>query len=76
MSIEVIVSEKAAETDRLWGITLRCNDLNATYHRLLAAGVSVTEPNDGRKPGTRVCTVKSGALGIPTLLVQQPAKPY
>ncbi len=75
MSIEVIVSEKAAETDRLWGIALRCNDVSATYHRLLAAGVSVTEPKDGRKPGTRVCTVKSGALGIPTLLVQQPANP-
>jgi hypothetical protein len=28
----------------------------------------------GRKPGTRVLSVRSGACGIPTLLVEQTAR--
>jgi len=71
MSIEVIASEKTGDTDRLWGIALRCTNLEATYARLQQAGITVTEPKPGRKPGTQVSTVKSSALGIPTLLVQQ-----
>ena len=32
--------------------------------------VAVSEVREGRKPGTRVCTVKSHCLDVPTLLVQ------
>ena len=40
-----------------------------------AAGVDVSEVRTGRKPGTRVMTVRSGTCGVPTLLVQPSAKP-
>ena len=38
--------------------------------RLAEAGVDVSEVRNGRKPGTRVMTVRSGTSGVPTLLVQ------
>ena len=39
----------------------------------LQAGVDVSEVRTGRKPGTRVMTVRSGTCGVPTLLVQPSA---
>lgn len=67
---------KADETkpDRLRGICWRVTDLDATHARLAAAGVDVSEVRTGRKPGTRVMTVKSGTCGVPTLLVQPAPK--
>ncbi len=59
-----------AEHDKLWGISWRVDDLDAARARLVQAGVTVTEPRAGRKPGTRVATVRSGSCHIPTLLVQ------
>ena len=41
----------------------------------LQAGVDVSEVRTGRKPGTRVMTVRSGTCGVPTLLVQPSAGP-
>ena len=41
---------------------------------LAAAGVEVSEVRTGRKPGTRVLTVRSSACGIPTLLVERTAR--
>ena len=40
----------------------------------LQAGVDVSEVRTGRKPGTRVMTVRSGTCGVPTLLVQPSAR--
>ena len=37
------------------------------------AGVDVSEVRAGRKPGTRVMTVRNGTCGVPTLLVQPSA---
>lgn len=56
--------------DRLRGICWRVTDIEATHARLVAAGVDVSEARAGRKPGTRVMTVRSGTCGVPTLLVQ------
>jgi catechol 2,3-dioxygenase-like lactoylglutathione lyase family enzyme len=56
--------------DRLRGICWRVVDIAATHARLVAAGVDVSEIRTGRKPGTRVMTVRSGTCGVPTLLVQ------
>ena len=55
--------------DQIWGITWQTNDLEAAHARLSAAGVTVSELRVGRKPGSRVFTVKSGTLGIPTLFI-------
>ena len=70
MSIEVIASDKAPAQDELWGLALKSPDLEATQARLFKAGVDVSDIREGRKPGTRVCTVKSRALNVPTLLIE------
>jgi catechol 2,3-dioxygenase-like lactoylglutathione lyase family enzyme len=59
--------------DRLRGICWRVADIDATRARLAADGVDVSEVRTGRKPGTRVMTVRSGTCGVPTLLVQPSA---
>jgi catechol 2,3-dioxygenase-like lactoylglutathione lyase family enzyme len=67
---------KVAETapDRLCGVCWRVIDIDATHARLAADGVDVSEIRTGRKPGTRVMTVRSGTCGVPTLLVQPSAR--
>lgn len=55
--------------DEFWGISYRTSNLEATQRRLVEAGVKVSEVREGMKPGTKVCTVKSHNLGVPTLLV-------
>jgi hypothetical protein len=37
---------------------------------MATAGLDVSEVRTGRRPGTRVFTVRSGALGVPTLVIQ------
>ena len=49
----------------------RVADIDATRTRLVAAGIDVSEVRTGRKPGTRVLTVRTGTCGIPTLLVER-----
>jgi catechol 2,3-dioxygenase-like lactoylglutathione lyase family enzyme len=63
-----------ASRDRLWGLSWRVADVDATRARLVSAGVEVSEVRTGRKPGTRVLTVRSGTCGIPTLLVERTAR--
>jgi catechol 2,3-dioxygenase-like lactoylglutathione lyase family enzyme len=67
---------KAAENapDRLRGICWRVADIDATHARLLADGLDVSEIRTGRKPGTRVMTVRKGTCGVPTLVVQPSAE--
>jgi catechol 2,3-dioxygenase-like lactoylglutathione lyase family enzyme len=60
--------------DRLWGLSWRIADIDATRARLASQGVEVTEVRAGRKPGTRVMSVRSGTCGIPTLLVERTAR--
>ncbi|MGY8661904.1 VOC family protein [Bradyrhizobium sp. UFLA05-109] len=61
--------------DRLWGLSWRVADIEATRARLIAAGVDVSEVRNGRKPGTRVMTVRSGTCGIQTILLERAPKP-
>ncbi len=74
MSIEVIASEKAPEEDDLWGLAFKTASLNETHRRLIDEGNDVSEIRVGRKPGTRVCTIKSHALEVPTLLIEHPGR--
>src|SRR5437867_3013847 len=60
---------------RLRGLCWRVADIDATHARRAQAGVDVSEVRTGRKPGTRVMTVRSGTCGVPTLLVQPSAGP-
>jgi catechol 2,3-dioxygenase-like lactoylglutathione lyase family enzyme len=60
--------------DKLWGLTWRVGDIDATRRRLVAAGVVTTEVRTGRKPGTRVMSLRGGTGGIHTLLLERTAK--
>jgi catechol 2,3-dioxygenase-like lactoylglutathione lyase family enzyme len=59
--------------DRLWGISWRVPDAEAARARLAGAGLDVSEVRPGRKPGTRVISVKDGTCGVPTLLIEPAA---
>ena len=61
--------------DKLWGLSWRVADIEATRARLLAAGLEASEVRIGRKPGTRVMSLRSGACGIQTLLLEKTARP-
>jgi catechol 2,3-dioxygenase-like lactoylglutathione lyase family enzyme len=60
--------------DKLWGLNWRVADIDATRARLASAGIGVSEVRAGRKPGTRVLSVRDGTCGIPTLLVERTAR--
>jgi len=60
--------------DKLWGLSWRVADVDATRARLAAAGIDVSEVRTGRKPGTRVMSVRDGACGIHTLLLERTAR--
>ena len=61
--------------DRLWGLSWRVADIDATRARLIAAGLDVSEVRNGRKPGTRIMTVRNGTCGIQTVLLERSPKP-
>jgi len=57
------------EPDQLWGLSWRTPDIAKANARLKAAGIDVSEPRDGRRPGSQVFTVKSGTEGVPTIVI-------
>jgi catechol 2,3-dioxygenase-like lactoylglutathione lyase family enzyme len=57
--------------DKLWGLSWRVADIEATRTRLATAGIDVSEVRAGRKPGTRVMSVRDGTCGIHTLLLER-----
>jgi catechol 2,3-dioxygenase-like lactoylglutathione lyase family enzyme len=63
----------AAGDDRFGGIAYRVPDVEATRSRLVADGFDVSESRAGHKPGTRVCSVRDGTCGVPTLLIEAAA---
>ena len=73
--VEVVHRPDAnADKDKLWGLSWRVADIDATRARLASAGIDVSDVRTGRKPGTRVLTVRNGTCGIPTLLVERTAR--
>jgi catechol 2,3-dioxygenase-like lactoylglutathione lyase family enzyme len=60
--------------DKLWGLSWRVADIDATRARLVAAGVGVSEVRAGRKPGTRVMSVRDGTCGVHTLVLERTAR--
>jgi len=74
MTLEVIQSSTdGQEGNVFWGVAYQCPSLAERVKALQDAGVQVSALRDGRKPGTRVATLKSHDLGIPTLLIQPAA---
>ena len=73
-----VVRRPGADTertlDRLWGLSWRVADIEATRTRLVTAGIDVSEVRAGRKPGTRVMSVRDGTCGVRTLLLESGAR--
>jgi catechol 2,3-dioxygenase-like lactoylglutathione lyase family enzyme len=57
--------------DKIYGVSWRVADVEATRKRLQEAGLEVSEVREGRKPGTRVFTVRTRTFGVPTIVIQQ-----
>lgn len=55
--------------DHPWGLSWRVSDLDAANTRLKSAGFDVSEVRTGRKPGTRVFTVRDAPAKVPTLVI-------
>ncbi|MDP1749280.1 MAG: VOC family protein [Reyranella sp.] len=55
--------------DQLWGLSWRVPDVAKANARLKASGLDVTEPRDGRRPGSQVFSVKNKTEGVPTLVI-------
>jgi catechol 2,3-dioxygenase-like lactoylglutathione lyase family enzyme len=58
--------------DRLWGISWQVGDADAARARLAAAGFDVSEVRTGRRPGTRVFSVRGPTHGVATLMLEPP----
>lgn len=75
--VEIAASLKAPVSDgpdRSGGLAWQVVDPDAARDRLAAEGFDVSEVRSGRKPGTRVFTVRSGAPGLPALFISQEAR--
>lgn len=69
--VEVVVGPdpQPAAQCVLWGLAWSAPDIEATHHRLTAAGMPVSEIRVGRKPGTRVFTVREPELATRTVVI-------
>jgi catechol 2,3-dioxygenase-like lactoylglutathione lyase family enzyme len=63
-----------ATRDKLWGLSWRVGDIDAARTRLIDAGIEVSDVRIGRKPGTRVMSIRSGTCGVQTLFLERTAK--
>jgi catechol 2,3-dioxygenase-like lactoylglutathione lyase family enzyme len=61
--------EPCDDPDKLWGLSWRVPDVDAARARLADDGFNVSAVRTGRKPGTRVCTVRDRTSGVPTLVI-------
>ena len=71
LTLEIISPTKPFNgADYFWGLAYQVVDIDKTHKRLSNQGISVSAVRKGRKQNTRVMTVKSHHLGVPTLLVE------
>ena len=64
------LNETGDAPDSMFGLSWRADDIDGARARLAATGLDVSEVRDGRKPGTRVFTVRDGHCGVPTLVLK------
>jgi catechol 2,3-dioxygenase-like lactoylglutathione lyase family enzyme len=55
--------------DQLWGLSWRTPDIARANERLKKAGVEVSAPRDGRRPGSQVFSVQSHTANVPTIVI-------
>ncbi len=59
-------------SDHFYGLSWRVANADEARERLALEGFDVSEVRKGRKPGTRVLTVRNRTADVPTLLVEPP----
>jgi catechol 2,3-dioxygenase-like lactoylglutathione lyase family enzyme len=57
-------------SDRFYGMSLRVRSVDGARERLAQLGFDVSQVRQGRRPGTRVFTVRSRTHGVPTLILE------
>jgi catechol 2,3-dioxygenase-like lactoylglutathione lyase family enzyme len=57
------------QPDKLWGLSWRVPDIEAAHARFEKSNLAITSIRAGRRPGTRVFSVRDGTLGVPTLIL-------
>jgi hypothetical protein len=67
-------SASDSQSDSFYGLTWRVQNADATHQRLTEAGFDVSPVRSGRRPGTRVLTVRDRSAGVATLLIELPDK--
>lgn len=55
--------------DRFGGLSWRVPDIEAENKRLAADGFEMSPVRTGRRPGSKVCTVRNRNAGVPTILL-------
>jgi catechol 2,3-dioxygenase-like lactoylglutathione lyase family enzyme len=55
--------------DSLWGVAWRVADCTETQAKLQAAGVATSDGKAGRRPGSKVLTVRSHTRNMPTIVL-------
>ena len=68
------VRADASATDHAWGISWRIADADAGRARLAEAGFDVSPVRKGRRPGTRVFSLRGEPCGVATLFLEPPAR--
>jgi catechol 2,3-dioxygenase-like lactoylglutathione lyase family enzyme len=63
------------QPDRFGGLAWQVSDPDAAQARMAAAGFDVSEVRTGRKPGTKVFTVRDAPGGTPTLMLMPSPEP-
>lgn len=61
--------EDTGRPDTFWGLTWAVKDIEAAHTRLSASGFDISEIRKGRKPGSRVFTIRNGTMNVPTLFI-------
>lgn len=61
--------EDSRRPDTFWGLTWAVKDIEAAHTRLTADGFDISEIRKGRKPGSRVFTIRNGTMNVPTLFI-------
>jgi catechol 2,3-dioxygenase-like lactoylglutathione lyase family enzyme len=74
VTVEVVHDPAQLERDTFGGAAYRVRDIDAAHARMRSAGMSLSEPRLGAKPGTQVFSVRDGSCGVPTLIVRDPSR--
>lgn len=61
---------KVSHRDQLWGVTWRVTKADTAHTRLTEEGFDISDVRSGRRPGTRVLTVRDRCHGVATLLIE------